>query len=117
MTNPESMVFISGIPEPEARYIVLPVNGVSVLELSSQRWLPCPGAAAGKVDLVSMVSEELMIPYANAKATYIANARYHPLVHICHSSHPSPSLALVEPNNGRRAVQQASRFAKGFEVQ
>ena len=69
MTNPERMVLISGMPEPEARYMVLPVTGGLVTASGPWSWSSCLGAVAGKVDFVSIVSEELMMPNANAKAT------------------------------------------------
>ena len=67
MTKPDRMVLISGMPEPAAMYIVLPVatgaGGPLYWSLS-----PVPGDAAGSDRFVSMVALELMIPKDRAKA-------------------------------------------------
>lgn len=62
ITNPPSIVLISGIPEPAAIYIVFPATAFS----SS-----CSGVVAeGKALFVNIVTLALTSPNANAKATY-----------------------------------------------
>lgn len=67
MTNPDSMVLISGMPDPAAMYMTLPAGDASpslFVELAS---------AAGKALLVSIVADELKMPNSSAKPTYIPN--------------------------------------------
>jgi len=85
MEKPERMVFISGMPEPEARYIVLPwtVDVVGGLEEGGEEeevlvvvWpllaffvVGLEDEVDGRVDRVNMVKLELMMPKAIAMAT------------------------------------------------
>jgi hypothetical protein len=71
--KPERMVFISGIPEPEDRYMILPAAGV-VGVATAVGLEDGVSEAVGKEDFVSIVALELMIPKTSAMATYIPNA-------------------------------------------
>jgi hypothetical protein len=73
IVKPERRVFSSGIPLPDAMYIVLPVAGIVGVEVPSG--LVAEGEelevseAVGREDLVNMVALEEMIPNARAMAT------------------------------------------------
>jgi len=68
ITKPDRIVLISGMPEPAAMYMLLPLTtgcgGPPYWFLS-----PVPGEAAGRERLVSIVALELIMPKARAKAT------------------------------------------------
>jgi len=84
IVKPERMVFISGMPEPEARYITLPctvgvVGGLLEADAEEEGEVVWPLLAFfvvgledevdGRVDRVNMVRLELMTPNATAMAT------------------------------------------------
>lgn len=79
--KPERMVFISGMPDPEARYITLPagvgVGGSEAGEVEEDEvvwpllafFVDWEDEVDGRVDRVNMVKLELMTPKATAMAT------------------------------------------------
>jgi hypothetical protein len=71
MTNPERIVLISGMPDPEAMYMVFPGAGGIDLPILGSLEL-CSVDALGSVLFVNIVTEELTIPNASAIPTYIA---------------------------------------------
>jgi len=71
ITKPDRMVFISGIPDPAAIYMLFPAT---VGCIASACWFlsPVPGEVAGSERFVSIVTLPLIIPKAKAKPTYMA---------------------------------------------
>jgi hypothetical protein len=75
MEKPDRIVFISGIPDPEAMYITLPLGAVVGVTGISLSWPldfvvePGVSEADGSAVLVNIVAPELMIPKTNAIAT------------------------------------------------
>lgn len=74
ITKRDNIVLISGMPDPAAIYIFLPVvTGADAVTISMPLNLsPLVSGTAGKEVFVSMVALELIMPKAKAQATYIA---------------------------------------------